>query len=341
MGDPGRGYLYTRHPQPLHRRAGAPSSPSSRAPRRGCALPPAWARSPPRSPSSRRPARAWSPPPRSTARPTTWRRPGRTGAWSTSATWTRCGGPPRAPPSSSARPSRIPQLAVADIPAVAEIVHAAGARLVVDNTIATPIGCRPLEHGADLVFHSATKYLNGHSDVLAGVAGGLGRADRQPRRALARPRRHARPRLRLARAARDPHAAPAARAGVGERRRRSPRSSTGHPRVAAGALPRPALAPVPRRRLPHPGQLRRAHELRGRGRPARRRGGHGPRRAVRARDQPGRRRDLHLTPGLDQPPPALGGASSAEAGIAEGDLRLTVGCEHVDDLIADLEQALR
>src|SRR6185437_3265732 len=65
-----------------------------------------------------------------------------------------------------------PSLAVADIPAVAEVAHAAGARLVVDNTIATPIGCRPLDHGADLVFHSATKYLNGHSDVLAGVAAG-------------------------------------------------------------------------------------------------------------------------------------------------------------------------
>ncbi|MEP6640282.1 MAG: aminotransferase class I/II-fold pyridoxal phosphate-dependent enzyme, partial [Gaiellales bacterium] len=60
-----------------------------------------------------------------------------------------------------------PSLAVADIPAVAEIAHAAGARLVVDNTIATPLNCRPLEHGADLVVHSATKYLNGHSDVLA------------------------------------------------------------------------------------------------------------------------------------------------------------------------------
>ena len=56
-----------------------------------------------------------------------------------------------------------------DIAAVAEIAHAAGARLCVDSTVATPILTRPIEHGADLVMHSATKYLNGHSDVLAGA----------------------------------------------------------------------------------------------------------------------------------------------------------------------------
>ena len=56
-----------------------------------------------------------------------------------------------------------------DIAAVAEITHAAGARLCVDSTVATPILTRPIDHGADLVMHSATKYLNGHSDVLAGA----------------------------------------------------------------------------------------------------------------------------------------------------------------------------
>ena len=56
-----------------------------------------------------------------------------------------------------------------DIAAVAEITHAAGARLCVDSTVATPVLTRPIEHGADLVMHSATKYLNGHSDVLAGA----------------------------------------------------------------------------------------------------------------------------------------------------------------------------
>ena len=65
-----------------------------------------------------------------------------------------------------------PHLAVADIPALATAAHAAGARMVVDNTIATPLACRPLELGADLVLHSATKFMNGHSDVLAGVVAG-------------------------------------------------------------------------------------------------------------------------------------------------------------------------
>ena len=61
---------------------------------------------------------------------------------------------------------------IADIAAIAEIAHQAGARLAVDSTVATPILTRPIEHGADLVMHSATKYLNGHSDVVAGMLAG-------------------------------------------------------------------------------------------------------------------------------------------------------------------------
>lgn len=62
-----------------------------------------------------------------------------------------------------------PTWEVADIAAVAGIAHAAGARLAVDSTVATPVLTRPLELGADIVMHSATKYLNGHSDVVAGT----------------------------------------------------------------------------------------------------------------------------------------------------------------------------
>ena len=58
---------------------------------------------------------------------------------------------------------------VIDVAAAADVAHAAGAILAVDATVATPVFLRPLELGADMVFHSATKYLNGHSDVLAGV----------------------------------------------------------------------------------------------------------------------------------------------------------------------------
>ena len=62
-----------------------------------------------------------------------------------------------------------PMWGVTDIAAAAEAAHDAGARLAVDSTCATPVLTRPLEHGADIVMHSATKYLNGHSDVLAGA----------------------------------------------------------------------------------------------------------------------------------------------------------------------------
>src|ERR687887_2309511 len=62
-----------------------------------------------------------------------------------------------------------PMWEITDLAAVCELAHAAGVRVVVDNTVATPVHTRPLELGADLVVHSATKYLNGHSDVLAGA----------------------------------------------------------------------------------------------------------------------------------------------------------------------------
>ena len=61
-----------------------------------------------------------------------------------------------------------PLLTCVDIAAVAEIAHARGAIVVVDNTFATPYLQQPLDHGADIVVHSATKYLGGHSDVVGG-----------------------------------------------------------------------------------------------------------------------------------------------------------------------------
>jgi cystathionine gamma-synthase len=62
-----------------------------------------------------------------------------------------------------------PLWTITDIAAVAEIAHRAGARLAVDSTVATPVLSQPLALGADLVMHSASKYLNGHSDVIAGA----------------------------------------------------------------------------------------------------------------------------------------------------------------------------
>ena len=62
-----------------------------------------------------------------------------------------------------------PQLELTNLPALARLAHDAGAKLVVDNTFATPYTVNPLGLGADVVVHSATKFLNGHSDVIAGV----------------------------------------------------------------------------------------------------------------------------------------------------------------------------
>ncbi|PVE26078.1 cystathionine gamma-synthase [Microvirga sp. KLBC 81] len=65
-----------------------------------------------------------------------------------------------------------PLWTITDIAAVAEIAHAAGARLAVDSTTASPVHTRPLNLGADIVMHAATKVLNGHSDVVAGALAG-------------------------------------------------------------------------------------------------------------------------------------------------------------------------
>ncbi len=62
-----------------------------------------------------------------------------------------------------------PTWPITDIAAAAAVAHRAGARLAVDSTVATPVLTRPIEFGADIVMHSATKYLNGHSDLIAGA----------------------------------------------------------------------------------------------------------------------------------------------------------------------------
>jgi len=65
-----------------------------------------------------------------------------------------------------------PNMRIVDIAAISEIAHGRGARVIVDNTYATPVLTRPVEHGADFVVHSATKYLGGHGDLLAGIVVG-------------------------------------------------------------------------------------------------------------------------------------------------------------------------
>ena len=68
-----------------------------------------------------------------------------------------------------------PQLNVVDIAAVADAAHEAGVPLVIDNTLASPYLCRPIEHGADIVVHSLTKYLGGHGTTMGGIVVESGR----------------------------------------------------------------------------------------------------------------------------------------------------------------------
>src|SRR3989442_1354203 len=70
-----------------------------------------------------------------------------------------------------------PQLNVIDLAALADVAHAAGIPLVIDNTLASPYLCRPIEHGADIVIHSATKYLGGHGTTMGGVVVESGKFD--------------------------------------------------------------------------------------------------------------------------------------------------------------------
>ncbi len=70
-----------------------------------------------------------------------------------------------------------PKLDVPDFEALARVAHAAGVPLVVDNTFATPLLCRPIDHGADVVLHSATKWIGGHGTAIGGAVVDGGRFD--------------------------------------------------------------------------------------------------------------------------------------------------------------------
>jgi cystathionine beta-lyase/cystathionine gamma-synthase len=222
---------------------------------------------------------------------------------------------------------------------VAEIAHAAGARLVVDNTIATPLNFRPLEHGADLVLHSATKYLNGHSDVLAGVAAGpielIGRLTERS--------------LEMG-ATLAPDSAWLVRRGIRTLPLRLERATAnaaaiaqfleGHARVRRVLYPGLASHPshaVAVRILNGFGGLL-SFEVEG-GRPAGEVVMDRVQLCLRATSLGGM--ETCISHPASTSHRQLSPAQLEESGIAAGDLRLTVGCENVADVIADLEQALR
>ncbi|MFL5311001.1 MAG: trans-sulfuration enzyme family protein [Myxococcales bacterium] len=258
---------------------------------------------------------------------------------------------PQAPPSWKAQLRRTtravyfetltnPLLQVADLEAAAAFARANGLVSLIDNTFATPIGFRPLAHGFDLCVHSATKYLNGHSDLIAGaVMGSAARIESVKHK------------LDHFGGSLDPHACFLLHRGVKTLALRFQRQSETALRVARFLSEQPGVARVNHPGLPSHPQHERARRLFVSGM-----GGmlsfelRGGREAAEALLQRVRI-PLHA--------PSLGGpetlltrpAASSHAGlspdarralgISDGLLRMSVGLEAAEDLLEDLAQALR
>ena len=226
-----------------------------------------------------------------------------------------------------------PLWSVTDIAGAADIAHAAGAVLAVDSTAATPVLTRPVAFGADLVMHSATKYLNGHSDVIAGSLT-TARKDafweRICRREAAAAQFSAASRLICCCAACAPcfqgSSAPAAR------RSRSPRRWSRIRRIAQVLYPG----------LPtHPGHVVAARQMTG---------GFGGMLSIRVKGGAAAAIAAAAKVEVWQRATSLGGVESliehrasiegADSPVPPDLLRLSVGIEDPADLIADLEAAL-
>jgi cystathionine beta-lyase/cystathionine gamma-synthase len=233
-----------------------------------------------------------------------------------------------------------PLLQVADLEAAAEFARAHELVSLIDNTFATPLGFRPLERGFDLVLHSATKYLNGHSDLIAGAVMGS--------RARIEAVKH---KLDHLGGSLDPHACFLLQRGLKTLALRFRQQSETALRIARFLSEQPAVARVNHPGLPTHPQHERARrlfpsgmggmlsfELRGG-----REGAEGFLRRVRI--------PLHA-PSLGGPETLLTRPAATShsgltpearraLGISDGLLRMSVGLESADDLLEDLAQALR
>ncbi|MFW6205776.1 MAG: trans-sulfuration enzyme family protein [Gemmatimonadota bacterium] len=232
-----------------------------------------------------------------------------------------------------------PTLAVTDIERAAELAHDAGAVLVVDNTFMSPVLQRPFQYGADMVVHSVTKFLNGHSDVVGGmmVFRDLDLAAR------------VRPVLHHLGGTMDPHQAWLVLRGLRtlalrvrqaqENARALAHVLADHPEVEVvryPGLPGHPQAEVILRQMDGPGSLI-SFELKG--------GIEAGRRLLSAVRIPALAVSLGGVESLIQHPASMTHAGVARedrlaAGITDGLVRLSVGCEGRDDLVADLRQAL-
>lgn len=234
-----------------------------------------------------------------------------------------------------------PTMQLVDIAALAEAVRGHGLTVVVDNTYCTPYLQRPLELGADLVVHSATKYLSGHGDITAGLVVG--------RRALV-------DRIRLeglkdmTGAVLSPHDASLLMRGIKTLALRMDRHCANAQQIAEFLLAQPqvelirypGLACFPQhelasRQMRLPGGMI-AFELKG--------GIEAGRRFMNALQLFARAVSLGDAESLAQHPASMTHSSytpkeRAEHGISEGLVRLSVGLEDIEDLLGDVQQALR
>jgi cystathionine gamma-lyase len=231
-----------------------------------------------------------------------------------------------------------PMLRVADLPAIGSLAHAAGARLVVDSTFATPINLRPIEHGADVVLHSATKYLNGHSDLIAGaVAGRTSLLEEIRRRAV-----------RIG-GCLDPHAAFLLARGLRTLALRMERHNAGGLAVAQRLERHAEIEAVHHPLLPsHPDHALADRLLDGGSGIVTIRVSGGDQRALRLLDELRLIRQATSLGGLESIASApfntshvaLSASARERMGILPGTIRLSIGLEDAEDLIADLERAL-
>ena len=226
-----------------------------------------------------------------------------------------------------------PTCAVSDIAATAEVAHAAGAKVVVDGTVSTPVLCRPLEFGADLVMHSATKQLNGHSDVLAGALVTATKDELWARIAHDRANRGA---------VLGPFEAWLLLRGMRTLFLRVPKASRNAQLVADRLTRHPAVAEVLYPGLrDHPGHAVAARQMFG---------GFGPMLSFRPKGGAAAAVRLVNALRLFRNATSLGGVESlverrapvegAGTSVPDDLIRLSLGIEDADDLVADLEHAL-
>jgi len=226
-----------------------------------------------------------------------------------------------------------PMMHVCDIARAVEIAHAAGARVVVDNTTPTPIFSQPLTLGADLVVHSATKTLNGHSDVLAGAIVTRETDDYWEKVASERHGAGAVP---------GPFEAWLLLRGMRTLSVRAERASENAQKIAEFLNTHTAVAQVLYPGLPsHPGHKVAAAQMQG---------GFGSLLSFQVNGNAEATLAVAGQLNLIVSATSLGGVETLiehrfsveppETGVPENLLRLAVGIEHIDDLLADLDQAL-